>query len=95
MSQARHIDQSARMVWLSLRRAGRPMGIGELVVHWRPVYTAFEMEDCLKRLVAAGHATRHPGSFRDVWEVTSDNAPLPDFVPVRTERPWSRTGASA
>lgn len=95
MSEARHIDQSARYIWLSLRRAGMPMSVNELVNHWRPVYNAAEMEDALKRLTAAGHATHIPGHARDAWEVTDANTPLPDFRPVRAERPWSRTGARA
>ncbi|MFI5448059.1 hypothetical protein [Polaromonas sp. UC242_47] len=56
-STARHIDQSARMVWLSLRRAARPMTVNELVMHWKPVFDAVQMEDCLNRLTATGHAS--------------------------------------
>lgn len=95
MSAPRHIDQSCRYIWLSLRRAAMPMSINELVTHWRPVYTALQMEDALKRLTAAGHASRAAGGQGDAWEVTDANAPLPDFRPVRTERPWPEAGISA
>ena len=95
MTQARHIDQSARYIWISLRRAGMPMSVNELVKHWRPVYSPVEMEDALQRLTAAGHANYLPGHARDAWEVTDANLPLPDFQPIRSERPWIRSRASA
>lgn len=94
MTEARHIDQSARMVWLSLRRAARPMSVNELVMHWNPVFNAVQMEDCLKRLTACGHATLVSGHLRSAWQVTDENIPLPGYS-ATSGREWCRTGASA
>lgn len=95
MSEPRHIDQDARMVWLSLRRAARPMSNAELVQHWTPVFNAVRMEDCLKRLTAAGHATKIETRLRDAWQVTAANPPLPGYEEAKNERQWCRTGVSA
>jgi hypothetical protein len=94
MSESRHIDQSTRMVWLSLRRAARPMSVNELVMHWAPVFTAVQMEDALKRLTAAGFAAKKPSNLRDCWEAVPD-APMPGYNPEGSTRTWCRTGASA
>lgn len=94
MTEARHIDQSARMVWLSLRRAARPMSVNELVMHWKPTFNAVQMEDCLKRLAASGYATEVTGQLRPAWQVTEKNAALPGYS-EGCNREWCRTGVSA
>ncbi|MFI5448120.1 hypothetical protein [Polaromonas sp. UC242_47] len=93
-STARHIDQSARMVWLSLRRAARPMTVNELVMHWKPVFDAVQMEDCLNRLTATGHASAVPSRLRAAWQVTEANPSLPGYGDA-SNREWCRTGATA
>ena len=55
---ARHIDQTARMLWLSLRHEHRPMTVGDLTHHWRPTFSRAEVQDGLDRLAAAGYVAR-------------------------------------
>ncbi|MES1977535.1 MAG: hypothetical protein V4451_05830 [Pseudomonadota bacterium] len=93
MSQARHIDRDARMIWLSLMRARRAMTVNELVMHWTPVFKPDLVEDALKRLTAAGHASFVAGGTRQQWQVSEADAVLPGYE-GEADREWCRTGRS-
>lgn len=67
MSQARHIDQDARMLWLTLCQAPLPLSVAELVLHWRPTFRADEVRDALTRLQAHGCARRVVTQQQEVW----------------------------
>lgn len=79
----RHIDQNARMVWLTLRNAGGEWSARDMVRHWRPTFTEPEVRDALERLVANGCARRcenrpfaHTYTAHGCAELPFANAPL-------------------
>lgn len=52
----RHLDRTARMLWLTMSRSVGEWTVAALVYHWRPTFTAGEVDDAVQRLVAAGFA---------------------------------------
>lgn len=64
----RHIDATARMLWLTLSSGGE-WSVARLVEHWRPTFTADEVDDAMQRLEAHDLARRSRVLERDAWVV--------------------------
>ncbi len=79
----RHIDTTARMLWLTLGNGGE-WSVARLVEHWRPTFTEAEIDDALHRLEANGLARRRQPAFgRAAWTVGAEEVPGMAINPVR------------
>ena len=68
----RHIDTTARMLWLTLRNRSAPIDAAGLVDYWRPTFSIAEVEDALMRLEANGLARKIETNRSDrTWTVGS------------------------
>ncbi|MBI2770019.1 MAG: hypothetical protein HYX47_10375 [Burkholderiales bacterium] len=77
------ITPDSRALWLMLARNGNWWTVKTLVHHWRPTFTAVELDDLLRPLVGHGYVmVRDKSAAEPTYAVTSDCFALPGYERV-------------
>lgn len=76
------LTEDVRALWLSIRASGAWWTVHELVHHWRPTFTEWEVQQYLEALVTGGYIQARDAGFGGSpnlpqYCVTSDCHPLP------------------